>query len=132
MVLAMSVGLLCLAIALHGEYLIGAIYSFESLDGVQEIVLLLALANFFGVVSFAIDNGLMVINRPDVNFAASIVGLIVTLFLAIVLTPSFGVIGTAMGVMIGILSGSLYQVVAFIRLVGGPAGTFGTRAGPGH
>jgi O-antigen/teichoic acid export membrane protein len=132
MVLAMSVGLLSLAVALNGEYLIGAFYSLESLDGVQETVFLLAIASFAGATSFAIENGLMVINRPDVNLAASTVSLVVTFSMAILLTPSFGVIGTAMGVLIGILSGTLYQIVAFIRLVGGPAGPVGTRAGPGH
>lgn len=132
MILAISVGMLSLAVALHGEYLIGAFYSLESLDGVQEIVLLLALAKFVGATSFAIDNGLMVVNRPDVNLAASIVSLGVTFFLAILLTSSFGLIGMAIGVLIGTLFGSLYQIVAFIRLVGRPANLVGTRAGPGH
>ncbi|NNF78742.1 MAG: hypothetical protein HKN05_12005, partial [Rhizobiales bacterium] len=65
--LALSVGLICLGVALFGEVLIGAFYSLGSLEGVQEIIVLLALANFVGAVSFAVDNGLLVVNRPDVN-----------------------------------------------------------------
>jgi len=132
MLLTISVGLLSLAVALHGEYLIGAFYSLESLDGVQEIVLLLALAKFLGASSFAIENGLIAVNRPDVNLTASIVGLVITFFLAILLTSSFGIIGTAIGVLIGTLFSSLYQIVAFISLVGRPANPVRTRAGPGH
>ncbi len=128
-ILALSVGVICLGVALFGEVLIGAFYSLGSLEGVQEIIVLLALANFVGATSFAVDNGLLVVNRPDVNFAASMVGLAFTFALAALLTPYLGVVGTAMGVLIGTVLNSLYQIVAFMRLVGKPAFAAGGQSG---
>lgn len=120
--LTLSVGLVTMAIALNGEFLVGLLYAFETLDGVQQIVLLLAIANFISAASFAFDNGLLVVNRPDVNLAASLVGLVITLVLATALTPHYGVAGTAVGILVGTLFNSLFQLVAFSRLVGTPAG----------
>jgi hypothetical protein len=91
------------------------------LDGVQEIVILLALANFIGATSFAIDNGLLVVNRPDVNFNAALVGFVFTFLFAILLTAPFGLIGSVVGILIGTFFGALFQIIAFVRLVGIPA-----------
>ncbi len=124
-VLALVVGLLCFVLAVFGEGLVGTFYALSSLDGVRDVIILLAIANFIGATSFAVDNGLLVVNRPDVNFAASIVGLAFTFVLSAVFTPYLGVIGTALGVLIGTLLNSLYQIVAFVRLVGRPALSLG-------
>lgn len=119
-ILALSVGVLCLLVAWQGENLIGIFYSLESVDGVREVIILLALANFIGATSFAIDNGLMVVNRQDVNFAASLTGFIVTFLTAIVLASQLGLVGIVSGVLIGGLINAVIQVVAFSRLVGKP------------
>jgi len=95
-------------------------YSMEATDGIREVVILLALANFIGATSFAIDNGLMVANRPDVNFAASLTGFVVTFLIAIVLASNYGLVGIVSGVLIGTLISAAIQVVAFSRLVGRP------------
>ena len=63
---------------------------------------------------------MMVLDRQDINFAASAIGLVTTFALAVLLTPSLGVVGAAAGVLVGTLANSLYQIVMFTRLVGPP------------
>jgi len=119
--LTLTVGMVSLAVILGGKYVIATLYALESSEQVGLTIFLLALANFFGAASFAIDNGLMVLQRQNVNFIASLIGLITTVLVALLLIPSLGVVGTATGVLIGTLLGSLFQIVIFIRLVGLPS-----------
>jgi O-antigen/teichoic acid export membrane protein len=127
--LTVSGGLLCLLVALNGELLMQVLYSPPTLDGVREIILLLALAGMIGAASHAFDNGLLVINRPEVNRAAAVSGLVMTFVIAFALTPAYGVIGTAWGVVAGTLMASAYQIVGFTRLAGRPNFLAGDRAG---
>jgi O-antigen/teichoic acid export membrane protein len=128
--LTISAGLVCLVVTLNAELLMQLFYAPESLDGVREIVLILALAGLIGAISHAFDSGLLVINRPDVNLAAAVSGLVVTFVIAVVLTPAYGIIGTALGVAAGTTIASVYQIAAFTKLAGRPSFLSAGRGGP--
>lgn len=119
--LTLTVGMVSLAVILGGKYVVAALYALESPEQVGPTIILLALANFVGATSFAIDNGLIVLQRQNVNLIASLIGLVTTVLVALLLTPSLGVVGTATGVLVGTLLNSLFQIVIFIRLVGPPS-----------
>ena len=119
-ILVGAVGAICLLIALLGAPAITLIYAIEGIDNVQTIIVLLAAANFFAAAAFAVDNGLMVAERPDMNFYASLIGLVGTLCIGAALTPIYGVAGTALGVLIGTFFNSVFQLSAFSALVGKP------------
>ena len=118
--LVVAVGAICVLIALLAEPLITLIYDVDPASGAVMVILLLAAANFCAAAAFAVDNGLMVANRPDMNFIASMIGLIGTLAIAAALTPVYGVAGTALGSLIGTFLNSLFQMAAFGYLVGKP------------
>ena len=119
-ILTTSVGIICLLVVWQGEFLVNLLYSLDFKEGIYGIIVLLALANFIGATSFAIDNGLVVIRRPQINLTASLLGLVVTLATAVVLTSSMGIFGIVLAILIGTLISSLYQILAFVKLVGGP------------
>lgn len=120
MIFALTVGAICAGITLGGELIVQSLYSFDDLNEIQILIFLLALAQFLSGSMFAVDSGLMVIKRPDINFKASLLGLLITLGIAVALTPPYGVAGTAFAMVVGNFVGSLMQSAAFIRLVGGP------------
>ena len=116
-VLFVAVGLASLPIAVLGAPVVALLYALEPSGAIVATVALLALANFIGATSFAIDNGLMVIERQDVNFAAAASGLVATLVLGLLLAPLYGVVGMAWGVLAGSTLTTLFQFAAFSRLV---------------
>ena len=69
-ILTVVVGIVCLTISVFAEPIVEFVYSFGPLSNVRQIVILLALAHFISAASFAFDTGLMVVRRPDINFAA--------------------------------------------------------------
>ena len=128
--LTAAVALVTLVVVLAGPSLVALLYALDPSRTIVLTVLLLALANLAGAASFAIDNGLMVVERQDVNFAASIIGLVVTFALALLLVPVWGVVGMAASVLGGTLLNALFQFAAFSRLVAPPPGPFARIAAP--
>ena len=112
--LTTAVGVICLIMIVLGEQLISTLYSINQLEDVQEIVTLLALASFVNMAGHSTEYGLMVINRPNINFVSTLSGLIATLLSTVALIPSFGVIGSAAGVFIGFMVMTVIRIVAFV------------------
>ncbi len=69
------------------------------------LVPLLALAQFASAISLAPANGLGAMERSDLNFWSSLIGLTITLILSAALVGPFGVIGATVGLIIGSWSG---------------------------
>lgn len=127
MVIVLAVGLLCMAVAAVGEILIGALYSLDAVQGITLIVFLLALANIAGAAGLALDSGLMVIRRPDINAAASVAGLMATILFGWLLIPQLLAAGAAGAVLAGSVVATLLQLAAFVRLAGASGSMGGSK-----
>jgi O-antigen/teichoic acid export membrane protein len=84
--------------------------------GQWEVIVLLVLTALAGTAGFAADAGLWVLERPDINFRASVTGLAVTLVVASALVGSWGVPGAALGGLLGAVLASGLKGWAFVRL----------------
>lgn len=114
--LGAAAGLVALLVALAGSFVVEALYALPPTSEIAVAVALLACASFLAALAFGADNGLMVIDRQDVNLLASLVGLVVTFVGAAVLLPLLGIVGAALAVAVGTAFNALWQMVAFARL----------------
>ena len=77
------------------------------------VITVLAIALLINIIGMAADNGLRAVERPNVNFAASLAGLVVTGFTAIVLIHAWGALGGAVGLLFGSLTTSGIRCILF-------------------
>lgn len=118
--LAVTVGLASLVVVAASGLVLALLYGLAPDRALLATVAFLALANVAGALGFAIDNGLMVMGRQDVNFGASLLGLVVTFAGAAALLPLYGIVGAAASVALGTAANTTWQVVMFARLAGRP------------
>jgi len=119
MFLVVGAGGICAVLAAFGEPLVEILYQPGNMEHVAAVVAFLALARFLSASGFAVDNGLMVIGRPDINLTASLTGLICTMGLSAMLLPAWDLTGAALAVTIGTLAAMIIQFSGFRRTVGG-------------
>ena len=77
----------------------------------------LAFALLASIVGMGPDNGLRAIERPDVNFVASLIGLGVSVIAAGVMIPWWGILGGAGGLLIGTFIAAGVRCFVFARIV---------------
>ncbi len=84
------------------------------------VITVLAIALLISIIGMGADNGLRALERPNVNFAASLAGLVVTGFTAAVLIHAWGALGGAVGLVLGSLTTSGIRCISFSLLVRDP------------
>ncbi len=104
-------------VMLGGSFALHLLYDEPVVPGEQWLITVLALALLSGGISFAAENGLWVIERPDMIFKSRLLGLILTVGATLALVPIWGVIGAAVGLLVGNLTVSIICGVAFTRLI---------------
>jgi O-antigen/teichoic acid export membrane protein len=77
----------------------------------------LALGVLATALGIPTDHGLRALERPDLAFRASLVGLVVTLIAASILAVWWGMPGAACGAMVGSIAGVAVRVLSFLPLV---------------
>ena len=127
-VITLVVGILCLTVAAFGQLLVGLLYSLQGVEGIALVMLLLALANTAGAAGLAFDSGLMVIDRPEINAAASLAGLVATIGIGLAFIPEYLAAGAAGAVLVGAVLGTLLQMAAFNRFAEKIASSGGSKA----
>jgi O-antigen/teichoic acid export membrane protein len=115
-VLAACAAVFCLPLVLFGSRVLEVVYRSDGSSGQGAVVAVLALGALVAACSFAADNGLWVLGRSDVNFKAGLAGLIVTGVATTALATAGGVVGAAIGSLIGVTMISAIKSTAFVRL----------------
>jgi len=119
LLLAFPMAVFCGLVVLFGDEVLCLLYG-SRYAGHHETLAVLAVAVLIHALCIAVDHGLCVMERPDVNFKAGLLGLTVTLVLAVALVGPYGILGAAWGMLAGGIAVAAVQSTVFIRLVGGP------------
>lgn len=91
----------------------------EQYAGHEHTVIILGFAMLLGAVSIAIDHGLKVIEMPNINFRASVLGLLLTLLIVPFAVPGLSILGAAYADAIGTALALGARWIAFSRATGG-------------
>lgn len=114
-VLSGATTLLCIILMIFGDRILSTLLG-GAYGGLGVVVSLLAVMVVAEALGFAASNGLWAIERPNLNFVANLLSLVVTLGIAAMLTPHWGIVGAACGALAGRVVASVVQVIAFLRL----------------
>jgi O-antigen/teichoic acid export membrane protein len=103
-------------VAAGGERLLFAIYGpeFSGLGGTATVV---ALAVALGALAIGATNALVVLERPGLNLGAGLLGFATMLVSTVVLVPSHGVLGAALGFCAGNVVQLMARFVMLARVV---------------
>lgn len=113
--LAAIAGAVCVTAALLGESIVQRLFSAQY-SGYGLVMFVLAASTWIGIVSIPAEQGLLALKRANVNFRAGVLGLAVTCIATIPLAANWGLLGAAVGGLVGISLQSLIQMTAFDRL----------------
>jgi O-antigen/teichoic acid export membrane protein len=112
LVLGGAVATFSLLVAVFGDWMLRTIYG-EAYAGHGALVALLAAAIVPGAIGLSADHGLRSLGRPDRAFRSALAGLSVTVTMAAILLPWWGLIGGAWGFLAGSLTGMTARWKAF-------------------
>lgn len=118
LVLGSAMAAFCWLVFLFGGEMMRLLYGREY-AGYEHTISVLAIAMLVSALLIAVDHGLKVMERPNMNFKASLMGLGVTLMAAPYLVVQWNVLGAACGFLVGALVALAVRWMAFLRLVGG-------------
>ena len=99
-ILATTMILFTIAAALLGDWAIRAIYGSE-FAGLGSLIAVLAVGVALSAIGQPASGGLLALRRSELGFAVRLVGLTITMAVALSLIPSFGIIGAACGLAVG-------------------------------
>ncbi len=115
-VVSVGMAVFCGAVIVFGGDVLVMLYGLE-FAGNGVVVSVLATVIFVWAVGVSAAHGLKAVERPDVNFKAGVLGVAMTVPLAIVLVGSLGVLGVALGALVGRFVELAVRGTSFIRLV---------------
>lgn len=99
-----------------GDAVVRYLYRGPDMGDHQSLIALLALTVLANTTGFVADQGLCVMERPDLNFKVGTLGLAVTAAIASSSVNGWGVEGAALGGLMGHLVVSTIKGFAFLRL----------------
>jgi O-antigen/teichoic acid export membrane protein len=114
-IIGLVVGSYCLMLTLWGDAVVALCYGAQ-FTGQHWTIITCALAMFTGVMGTSVSYGLWVKQRNDVNFQASLIGLVVTLLIAVPLLDTWGALGANLGLLAGNVLATSLRFIAFARL----------------
>ena len=112
--LVSCVAAFALALALGGHHIIQWIYG-ASFAGSEKVAAILGLTAVAWAISATFASGLAALGRPRWGFLASGLGTIVTAIGIVLLTPSWSVYGTALGLLMGSATAAAVHAWGFIH-----------------
>ena len=107
-----TLGLFAMVVSLLGSRLIVFIFD-ENYAGHDGSIAILAFGTVAIGVNYSISSGLRAINRPQANFWAALVGVIVTVIFSVASIASLEILGATIGLVVGFIAMATYRVVAF-------------------
>ena len=118
LLLSVPMAIFCGLVVLFGDAALCVLYG-SQYAGHQQTLAVLALSTLITALCIAVDHGLCVMERPDVNFKAGLLGLGVTLLIALALVGPCGILGAAWGMLAGGIAVSAARSMVFFRLARG-------------
>lgn len=112
LILTLAVAALSAVLFFAGETIVTRLFG-DDYNGHGLLMTLLALAMPLEALGLSAGSGLCAIERPRVNFLASLTGLLVALAVAAAMLRGFGATGAAAAMLAGKLTVSLIQCAAF-------------------
>lgn len=114
-IIGLVVGSYCLMLTIWGDAVVALCYGAQ-FTGQHWTIITCALAMFTGVMGTSVSHGLWVKQRNDINFQASLIGLVVTLLIAIPLLDNLGAVAANLGLLAGNTVATSLRFWAFLRL----------------
>ena len=114
LLMVLATGTLAAAVALAGAQLVELLYGTE-FAGHQWTIAVFAVAMVADGIVIAVCNGLWAIGKPNVTFISGAVALVTTLLVMLVGVPLLGVLGAAIGVLMGKAVATSLQCISFYR-----------------
>jgi O-antigen/teichoic acid export membrane protein len=110
-ILAAVVGSYCTLLLIWGDEVVALCYGTQ-FTGQHWTIITCTLAMFAGVMGTCVSHGLWVMQRNDFNFRASLIGMIVTLAIAVPLLDTGGAVAANCGLLAGnaVLADCHFQV----------------------
>ncbi len=115
LVLLLATSPFCVAFVFFGEPMLAKLFG-EAYGGQGTVMALMAMVAITDALDTGAANGLLAIDRANVNFFAMLLGTVTMLVLASVLAPRWGLVGAAAGLLVGRSLTSTVQWLAFFRL----------------
>jgi len=116
LLIAVVLAVMCAPLAIYGDRLVHQIFDLGSVAPMQYLMILLLATGFVGTLSFATDSGLCVMERPELNFIAGLIGLIVACVLVPLSAYWWRIEGAALAAFIAVALASAVQVIGFLRV----------------
>ena len=107
----------CGVVALFGGPLVSLMYENPEYAGQGLTVAVLSMGFLAGGLSLGAIDGLLALERPDINFKTSFMGLTIKLGVAALLINHWGILGAAVGSLAGSAVMSVVRWIVFMRLV---------------
>jgi O-antigen/teichoic acid export membrane protein len=99
-----------------GEWMVSTVYAGTEFSGRGHLVGVLALSVLASAIGIPVSHGLRAMDRPDLNFWAAAVSLLVTLLAGLVLVPQYGMLLGAYSLLFGVLAGTATRIWLFAQL----------------
>ncbi len=116
--LALAVMLFATVAGWFGREILSLLYGDSAYDAYGPVVGVLAFRTVFGIPALAAHHAVVAMERPGRSAAATAIGLLVTLCIALPLIELYGVLGAAVAVFIGTGVECVVLVTIFRRLLG--------------
>jgi O-antigen/teichoic acid export membrane protein len=116
MLFAVTLGAFCLLILLCGDLPTRMVYG-PRYSGTGPVLALLAIALFCNSLGITAGNGLWAVGRPAANFGADVCTLAVTVTVLLVAVSSLGVLGAALALLAGAVSGAAVRGTTLLHLL---------------
>jgi O-antigen/teichoic acid export membrane protein len=104
------------ALLFAGGWLVSVIYAGNEYIGRGHLVAVLAATVLASAIDTPVAHGLRAMDRPDLNFRAAAVALLVTALAGVVLVPRYGMLLGAYSLLFGILGGMVTRLTLFLQL----------------
>jgi O-antigen/teichoic acid export membrane protein len=118
LVMGACMGAFCVAAWLYGDAVMVTVYG-AGYEGYHATVTVLAATVFATVLAHGPGTALLALDRPELNFRASVAGMVVTVPAVAVLAVPLGPTGVAWGLLLGHLADSGLRAGMFLWLTGG-------------
>ncbi len=109
-------GVFVLLVFALGDVAMTLLYG-DKFGGQGLVIAVLGMGALLSACSIPLSSGLKALERPDVNFKARVVSIVVTFIIALPLVSQWGILGGAVSLLAGHIVNVLMKAIVFARLI---------------